>query len=106
MLNDSEFTPLDLQLVIKQFKEIADAPQDPWEQLRMAVIAVFNSWFTPRAVSYRDIHGIRNDLGTAVVVQCMVFGNMSNRSGSGVCFTRHPSTGEKVTCCLILLCAA
>lgn len=71
-------------------------PTDPWQQLQLAVIAVFNSWYTPRAVAYRDIHGISHSLGTAVTVQSMVYGNMNEQSGSGVCFTRHPSTGEKL----------
>lgn len=95
VLNDAELSVADLQLVINDFKAIASVPSDPWDQLRMSIVAVFNSWFSPRAVAYRDIHGIRNDLGTAVTVQCMVFGNMNARSGSGVCFTRNPSTGEK-----------
>ncbi|MEW6096712.1 MAG: pyruvate, phosphate dikinase [bacterium] len=70
-------------------------PQDPKEQLRMAINAVFKSWDTPRAVTYRKLHGIPNDLGTAVNVQAMVFGNMGDTSGTGVAFTRDPSTGEK-----------
>lgn len=96
VVNDSELGVDVLQLVVNEFKEITPFPNDPWDQLRMAIVAVFNSWFTPRAIAYRDIHSIRNDLGTAVTVQCMVFGNMNARSGSGVCFTRNPSTGEKV----------
>src|SRR5690606_18866065 len=71
-------------------------PQDPREQLRRAVIAVFDSWNNQRAAIYRKIHKIPDDLGTAVNVQVMVFGNMGEDSGTGVAFTRNPSTGEKV----------
>ncbi|NMO03786.1 pyruvate, phosphate dikinase [Gordonia sp. TBRC 11910] len=69
-------------------------PVDPREQLIGAVEAVFRSWNTRRAITYRDVHGIPHDLGTAVVVQSMVFGNLDARSGSGVVFTRNPVTGE------------
>ncbi|WP_088286435.1 pyruvate, phosphate dikinase [Kineosporia sp. A_224] len=69
-------------------------PAEPVEQLRGAVEAVFRSWNTRRAKTYRDHHGIPHDLGTAVVVQAMVFGNLSADSGSGVVFTRNPATGE------------
>lgn len=70
-------------------------PQDPKEQLKMAINAVFESWDTPRAVTYRKLHNIPDDLGTGVNVQAMVFGNMGETSGTGVAFTRDPSTGEK-----------
>jgi len=70
-------------------------PNDPWEQLWGAITAVFESWNTKRAVSYRRIHGIPNDLGTAANVQVMVFGNTGEGSATGVAFTRDPSTGEK-----------
>ncbi|OPX06132.1 pyruvate, phosphate dikinase [Gordonia sp. i37] len=69
-------------------------PTDPYEQLIGAVEAVFRSWNTRRAVTYRDVHGIPHDLGTAVVVQSMAFGNLDSNSGSGVVFTRNPVTGE------------
>ncbi|KAL0228281.1 hypothetical protein RCL1_004424 [Eukaryota sp. TZLM3-RCL] len=72
-----------------------DFPQDPKEQLDMAINAVFKSWGNPRAVTYRKLNNIPHDLGTAVNVQAMVFGNMGDTSGTGVCFTRNPSTGEK-----------
>jgi len=71
-----------------------DFPQDPIEQLKMAVEAVFSSWNTHRAVRYREVEGIRGLLGTAVNVQAMVYGNMGDDSGTGVAFTRNPSTGE------------
>lgn len=69
-------------------------PDDPWEQLRAAIEAVFRSWNSDRARSYRSREGIPDDLGTAVTVQAMVFGNRGNDSGTGVLFTRNPSTGE------------
>jgi pyruvate,orthophosphate dikinase len=70
-------------------------PEDPLEQLRVAVAAVFNSWMGRRAVDYRRVNRIPDDLGTAVNVQAMVFGNMGQSSATGVAFTRNPSTGEK-----------
>ena len=70
-------------------------PQDPKEQLWGAIGAVFGSWKTPRAVTYRRLHSIPSDLGTAVTVQAMVFGNMGDDCATGVAFTRNPSTGEK-----------
>ncbi len=69
-------------------------PQDPFEQLELAIEAVFGSWNTPRAVRYREVENIRGLLGTAVNVQSMVYGNMGDDSGTGVAFTRNPSTGE------------
>jgi pyruvate,orthophosphate dikinase len=71
-------------------------PTDPHEQLTMAIEAVLRSWNNPRAVAYRRIEGIDDDMGTAVVVQAMVFGNLNARSGTGVVFTRNPNTGEPV----------
>jgi pyruvate,orthophosphate dikinase len=71
-------------------------PEDPWEQLTMAIEAVFQSWENPRAVAYREANGIPHDLCTAVNVQAMVFGNLSEDSGTGVLFTRDPATGEDV----------
>ena len=70
-------------------------PQDPWEQLWGAIGAVFKSWNTPRAITYRKLNKIPDDWGTAVNVQSMVFGNLDKNSGSGVGFTRNPSSGEK-----------
>src|SRR3954447_22534893 len=71
-----------------------DVPQDPWQQLRAAVEAVFGSCNSDRARAYRSREGIADDLGTAVTVQAMVFGNRGESSGTGVLFTRNPSTGE------------
>jgi pyruvate,orthophosphate dikinase len=91
----SELGAAALQEVVAQFKEVAVVPQDPWEQLQVALESMFCSWFSPRAVKYRDLHGLVGDLGTAVVVQAMVYGNMNSRSGVGLAFTRSPVTGEK-----------
>ena len=68
-------------------------PQDPFEQLRMSINAVFDSWFGDRAVTYRRLYDIPDEWGTAVNVQSMVFGNMGNSSGTGVAFTRNPANG-------------
>src|SRR5207302_6619668 len=73
----------------------SEFPEDPVEQLRAAIGAVFSSWNNKRAVDYRNFNRIPHDLGTAVNVQTMVFGNMGNDSATGVAFTRNPSTGEK-----------
>jgi pyruvate,orthophosphate dikinase len=75
---------------------VADVPDDPWQQLHFAVEAVFRSWNSDRAQTYRAREGIADDLGTAVTVQAMVFGNRSVDSGTGVLFTRNPATGEPV----------
>ncbi len=68
---------------------------DPMEQLELAIAAVFRSWDSPRAKAYRQHHGISDDLGTAVTVQSMVFGNADENSGSGVAFTRNPNDGTR-----------
>jgi pyruvate,orthophosphate dikinase len=85
----------DLQQLVGDFKAVAEIPMDPWEQLQVAIESMFCSWYSPRAVKYRDINNLSSELGTAVVVQSMVYGNMNTRSGSGVVFTRHPATGDK-----------
>src|SRR5438445_5279537 len=91
----------DPEATAEEFKRIyateigAEFPQDAREQLRRAVIAVFESWNTPRAQVYRSTYGIPDDLGTAVNVVQMVFGNKGDSSATGVCFTRDPSTGEQ-----------
>src|SRR5438874_1283685 len=72
----------------------AEAPEDPWRQLRLAIEAVFRSWNSERAMAYRRREGIADDLGTAVTVQAMVFGNRGPTSATGVVFTRNPATGE------------
>ncbi|MEP5566979.1 MAG: pyruvate, phosphate dikinase [Halioglobus sp.] len=93
---DVEMTAEDWQAVIAVYKTIVDFPEDPFQQLKMAVEAVFQSWHTPRAIIYREMNNISDTLGTAVSVQAMVFGNFGDDSGSGVAFTRNPSTGEKM----------
>ena len=98
---DTDLTAEDLKDIINKFKGIykdamgADFPQDPKVQLMEAVKAVFRSWDNPRAIVYRRMNDIPGDWGTAVNVQAMVFGNMGETSGTGVAFTRNPSTGEK-----------
>ncbi len=99
---DTELTVDDLKELVKRFKEVykksmngEDFPQEPKEQLMGAVKAVFRSWDNPRAIVYRRMNDIPGDWGTAVNVQAMVFGNMGDTSGTGVAFTRNPSTGEK-----------
>ncbi|MBP3603210.1 MAG: pyruvate, phosphate dikinase [Lachnospiraceae bacterium] len=98
---DTDLTAEDLKEVINRFKAIykdkmgEEFPQDPKVQLMEAVKAVFRSWDNERAIVYRRMNDIPGDWGTAVNVQAMVFGNMGNTSGTGVAFTRNPSTGEK-----------
>lgn len=98
---DTELSAEDLQELIVRYKAYFkqekgfDFPQDPNEQLIQAVEAVFRSWDNPRAIVYRRQNDIPGDWGTAVNVQAMVFGNMGDTSGTGVAFTRNPSTGEK-----------
>jgi pyruvate,orthophosphate dikinase len=98
---DTDLTADDWRDLIKQFKAIIEEdageafPQDPFDQLHGAVGAVFKSWMVPRAITYRMLHDYPETWGTAVNVQAMVFGNMGERSATGVAFTRNPSTGEK-----------
>ena len=98
---DTELDADDLKEMVVKFKayykehQHADFPQDPKEQLMGAVKAVFRSWDNPRAIYYRRMNDIPSSWGTAVNVQCMVFGNTGNSSGTGVAFTRDPATGEK-----------
>lgn len=98
---DTELSASDFKELVKVYKQIISAesgqvfPTDPMEQLWKAVIAVFGSWMNPRAIKYRELNNIPSDWGTAVNVQSMVYGNMGDDCGTGVCFTRDPSTGEK-----------
>ena len=98
---DTDLDANDMKEVIARFKALykeekgVEFPQDPVEQLMEAVKAVFRSWDNPRAIVYRRMNDIPGDWGTAVNVQTMVFGNMGNTSGTGVAFTRNPSTGAK-----------
>lgn len=99
--DDYQLSEENLVKLIEKFKEVVlrekgeSFPQDPKEQLVLAIEAVFRSWGNPRAKVYRQINKIPDDIGTAVNVQTMVFGNMGNTSGTGVAFTRNPSTGVK-----------
>jgi pyruvate,orthophosphate dikinase len=98
---DTDLTAEDLQAVIEEYKKLykrknkSDFPQDPRKQLEMARNAVFQSWWNPRAAHYRKMNKIADNLGTAVNVQTMVFGNLGEQSATGVGFTRNPATGAK-----------
>ncbi len=100
--NDNELTVEDLKEMVEKFKAAVkkqtghDFPTNPWEQLWGAVMAVFDSWETPRAQYYRNMNQIPGDWGTAVNVQAMVYGNMGESSGTGVAFTRDAGTGEDI----------
>ncbi len=99
--NDTDLTASDWKTLTEKFKEVVrkhigfDFPQDPYDQLRLATEAVFKSWNGRRARDYRNAAGIAHDLGTAVNIVTMVFGNMGWDSGTGVAFTRDPATGER-----------
>ncbi len=97
--SDVDFTTDDLKFMVRLFKKLItdqgySFPQDPWEQMWEAILAVFRSWMNERAVIYRRIEGIPDSWGTAVNVQSMVYGNLNERSGTGVAFTRNSATGE------------
>ncbi|MDR1903306.1 MAG: pyruvate, phosphate dikinase [Treponema sp.] len=98
---DTELTENDLESLVEIYKKIVkktvkkEFPQDPLEQLWGSIDAVFGSWMNERAIKYRQLEGITNVKGTAVNVQSMVFGNFGDDSGTGVCFSRDPSTGKK-----------
>ena len=99
---DTDFSTEDLKELVARFKKAVkkvtgkDFPTDPWEQLWGSVAAVFNSWNNDRAIFYRRMEQIPDEWGTAVNVQAMVFGNMGDNSGTGVCFTRDAGTGEDI----------
>lgn len=99
--NDVDLGVADLKKLCDDYKKVyleqgKVFPSDPYEQLHACVKAVFGSWMTPRAVKYREINNVRNLLGTATNIQAMVFGNMGDDSGTGVAFSRNPSTGENI----------
>ncbi|HNM49598.1 MAG TPA: pyruvate, phosphate dikinase, partial [Candidatus Obscuribacter sp.] len=100
--NDNELTVENLKKLVLEYKALVEKkkgkpfPQDPKQQLHDSIEAVFRSWNNPRAVYYRNLNKIDHNLGTAVNVQSMVFGNFDDSSATGVCFTRNPSTGEKL----------
>jgi pyruvate,orthophosphate dikinase len=99
--DDTDLTADNFKVLIEEYKEVTkkakgfDFPQDPFEQIRFATEAVFGSWNAPRAIAYRKRANIADDLGTAVNICTMVFGNMGDDSGTGVAFTRDPQTGEQ-----------
>ncbi len=98
---DKDLSADALKRVVNEYKKLYEQlkgepfPQDPWEQLKAAIEAVFRSWNNERAIEYRKHEGIPDDLGTAVNIQTMVFGNLGKNSATGVAFTRNPSSGEK-----------
>ena len=98
---DNEIPAKDLEAIVAEFKKIFKEkagfafPSDPWDQLKNAILAVFKSWGNPRAVTYRKLHNISDSLGTAVNIVSMVYGNLGDDCGTGVCFTRNPSDGTK-----------
>ncbi|MBM3986136.1 MAG: pyruvate, phosphate dikinase, partial [Planctomycetes bacterium] len=98
--SDAALSTSDLRQLVARYKALVHEstgrpfPEDPQEQLRLSIDAVFQSWNNPRALKYRQLHDIRGLRGTAVNVQAMVFGNRGETSATGVCFTRNPSTGE------------
>jgi pyruvate,orthophosphate dikinase len=102
VIEDTALSASDWQRVVEGYKELVHEetgkpfPQDPHEQLWGAIGAVFGSWMNPRAITYRRLHDIPAEWGTAVNVQAMVFGNMGDDCATGVCFTRDPSTGENM----------
>ena len=99
---DADISPEDLKAIVEEFKAIVkeragkEFPTNPWDQLWGAIIAVFDSWNTPRAILYRQKELIPDEWGTAVNVQAMVYGNMGDKSGTGVCFSRDAATGENI----------
>jgi len=100
--NDTDLDAADLEKLVTQYKKVykdntgAEFPQDPKDQMWKTINAVFGSWNNPRAINYRKLNDIKGLKGTAVTVMSMVFGNFGEESGTGVCFSRDPSTGEKV----------
>ncbi|HET6609831.1 MAG TPA: pyruvate, phosphate dikinase, partial [Rhodopila sp.] len=102
VIEDTALTASDWREVVESYKDLVEQetgkpfPQDPAAQLWGAIGAVFGSWMNPRAITYRKLHDIPAEWGTAVNVQAMVFGNMGNDCATGVCFTRDPSTGENI----------
>ena len=96
---DSDLTADQLKDLVQRYKQVYVAhdttfPEDPLEQMRLAIYAVFDSWQSERAIKYMEVQQIKGLLGTAVNVQAMAFGNMGDTSGTGVLFTRDPNTGE------------
>lgn len=98
-VDDTEFTADDLEKLCELYKEVYVEhkqvfPEDPYDQLKACIKAVFGSWMSDRAIKYREINGITGLLGTACNIQTMVFGNLGSNSGTGVAFSRDPGTGK------------
>ncbi len=89
----------DLKQIVADFKSLGCIPSSPSAQLRSAIEAIFNSWHSARANKYRHIHNLPGNIGAAVIVQAMVYGNVDSHSGSGVLITRDPTTGERDAVC-------
>ena len=96
LLRHSQFDVSELQEIISEYKTFALYPNNPWDQLKFAVEAAFDNWYSPQLVQYRDVNGISEQIGTAVIIQAMVHGNYNTVSGSGVVYTRNPGNGENV----------
>jgi pyruvate, orthophosphate dikinase len=92
---DSALSPQSLQRVIAEFKLLTNIPDDPWQQLQLAIHSVYKSWYSFKAEKYRELNGVSDDCGVAVVIQSMVFSNANARCGVGCAYSRHPNTGEK-----------
>lgn len=92
---DSDLSANDLQRIIQEFQRLATVPEDPWEQLKLAICSIYKSWYSSKADKYRESYGVSSDAGVAVIVQSMVFGNICDRCGVGSAFNRNPNTGEK-----------
>lgn len=96
--HENHLSTSDLMYIVDKFKEFTKVPENSWEQLGMAIETIMRSNWSQRAVQYRDIHNIPEDLGAGIVIQEMVYGNRNAFSGSGIAFTRDPTTGEKGIC--------
>ncbi len=92
---DADLSVGDLQGVIQEFQRLATVPEDPWEQLKLAISSIYRSWFSSKADKFRESYGVSTDVGVAIIVQTMVFGNICDRCGVGCAFNRNPNTGEK-----------
>jgi pyruvate,orthophosphate dikinase len=96
--NEDHMNSSDLIELVMVFKGIVDVPDDPWVQLGMAISKMMECWWSESAVKFRELHNIREDLSSAVVIQSMVYGNRNVFSGTGLAYTRNPITGEREIC--------
>lgn len=92
---DADLSAGDLYGIIQEFQRLASVPEDPFEQLKMAITSIYRSWYTSKADKFRECYGVSTDVGVAIIVQTMVFGNICDRCGVGCAFNRNPNTGEK-----------